>query len=152
MHDTQAQAVGIEETIQCQFNGDESKQSQAFAIVQAAALRALNAGDIENEYTYRHLEDVLRRLSGMPGERVMLLVSPGFLITTQYLDETGVIDRANRANVVINTLDARGLFTPDVMGDISRPSSDSYRTAGLKTSYRVSSQQQNEYVLADLAY
>jgi VWFA-related protein len=150
--DTQAQAVAIEETVQCQFNGDETKQSQAFAIVQAAALRALNAGDLENEYTYRHLEDVLRRLSGMPGERIMLLVSPGFLLTTAYLDESGVIDRANRANVVINTLDARGLYTPDVMGDISRPSSDSFRTAGLKTMYRVTSQQQNEYVLGDLAY
>jgi len=151
-HDSTAQAVAIEETVQCEFNGDESKQSQAFAIVQAAALRALSAGDIENEFTYRHLEDVLRRLSSMPGERLMLLVSPGFLLTTQYLDESGVIDRANRANVVINTLDARGLYTPDVMGDISRPSSDSYRTAGLKTMYRVSAQQENQYVLGDLAY
>jgi hypothetical protein len=144
--------VAIEETVQCEFNGDESKQSQAFAIVQGAALRALSAGDTENEFTYRHLEDVLRRLSSMPGERLMLLVSPGFLLTTQYLDESGVIDRANRANVVINTLDARGLYTPDVMGDISRPSSDSYRTAGLKTMYRVSAQQENQYVLSDLAY
>jgi VWFA-related protein len=150
--DPQARAVAIEETIQCQFNGDESKQSQAAAIVEGAALRALNAGDIENEYTYRHLEDVLRRLSSMPGERIMLLVSPGFLLTTAYLDESGVIDRANRANVVINTLDARGLYTPDVMGDISRPSSDSFRTAGQKTMYRVAAQQENQYVLGDLAY
>ena len=151
-HDPTALAVAIEETIQCAFGGDEAQRPQALPIVQSAVLRALSSGDIENQFTYRHLEDVLRRLSNMPGERIMLLVSPGFLITTQYLDETGVIDRANHANVVINTLDARGLYTPDVMGDISRPSSDSYRTAGLKTSYRVSSQQQNEYVLGDLAY
>jgi VWFA-related protein len=151
-HDTTAQAVAIEETIQCQFNGDESKRSQASAIVESAALRALSAGDIENQFTYRHLEDVLRRLSSMPGERIMLLVSPGFLLTTSYLDESGVIDRANRANVVINTLDARGLYTPDVMGDISRPSSDSFRTGGQKTMYRVSAQQENQYVLGDLAY
>ena len=151
-HDTQAQAVAIEETVQCQFSGDESKRAQALAIVQSAVLRALSAGDIENEFTYRHLEDVLRRLAGMPGERIMLLVSPGFLLTTAYLDESGVIDRANRANVVINTLDARGLYVPDVMGDISRPSSDSFRTAGFKSLYRVSAQQENQYVLGDLAY
>ena len=151
-HDPTAQAVAIEETIQCQFNGDETKKAQASSIVQSAVLRALSAGDIENEFTYRHLEDVLRRLSNMPGERIMLLVSPGFLLTTQYLDESGVIDRANRTNVVINTLDARGLYTPEVMGDISRPSSDSYRTAGQKTMYRVASQQENQYVLGDLAY
>ena len=151
-HDSTAQAVAIEETIQCQFNGDESKQAQAAGIALSAVLRALSAGDIENEFTYRHLEDVLRRLSSMPGERIMLLVSPGFLLTTAYLDESGVIDRANRANIVINTLDARGLYTPDVMGDISRPSSDSLRTAGQKTMYRVASQQENQYVLGDLAY
>jgi VWFA-related protein len=151
-HDTTAQAVAIEETVQCQFNGDETKQSQAVSIVLSAVLRALSAGDIENEFTYRHLEDVLRRLSSMPGERIMLLVSPGFLLTTAYLDESGVIDRANRANVVINTLDARGLYVPDVMGDISRPSSDSFRTAGQKTMYRVAAQQENQYVLGDLAY
>ncbi len=151
-HDPTAQAVAVEETVQCEFNGDETKQAQALVIVRGAVLRALNAGDIENEFTYRHLEDVLRRLASMPGERIMLLVSPGFLLTTAYLDESGVIDRANRANVVINTLDARGLYTPDVMGDISRPSSDSIRTAGLKTMYRVASQQENQYVLGDLAY
>jgi VWFA-related protein len=150
--DPQARAVAIEETIQCMFNGDESKQGQAAGIVEGAVNRALNQGDIENEYTYRHLEDVLRRLSNMPGERVMLLVSPGFLLTTAWLDESGVIDRANRANVVINTIDARGLYTPDVMGDISRRSSDSFKTAGLKTMYRVSAQQENQYVLGDLAY
>jgi VWFA-related protein len=150
--DPQTRAVAIEETIQCMFNGDESKQNQAVGIVQGAALRALSQGDMENDYTYRHLEDVLRRLSSMPGDRIMLLVSPGFLLTTAWLDESGVIDRANRANVVINTLDARGLYTPDVMGDVSRPSSDSYKTAGLKTMYRVSAQRENQNVLADLAY
>ena len=151
-HDSQTQDVAIEETIQCQFSGDETKRTQALAIVRGATLRALNAGDVENEYTYRHLEDVLRRLASTPGERIMLLVSPGFLLTTAYLDESGVIDRANRSNIVINTLDARGLYTPDVMGDISRPSSDSFRTAGAKTMYRVSAQLENQYVLGDLAY
>jgi VWFA-related protein len=151
-NDPTALSVAIEETVQCQFAGDESKQSQARSIVQGAALRSLSAGDIENQYTYRHLEDILRRLSSMPGERLMLLVSPGFILANSFLDESEVIDRANRANVVINALDARGLYTPDVMDDISRPSSDSYRTAGYKTMYRVSAQHDNQYVLSDFAY
>ena len=151
-NDTQTKSVAVEETVQCEFQGDESKQAQAAIIVDSAALRALNAGDQEVQYTYRHIEDVLRRMASMPGERIMLLVSPGFLLTNSYLDESGIIDRANRANVVIHTLDARGLYTPDVMADVSRPNSDSFRTAGYKTLYRVSSQQQNEYVLGDFAY
>ena len=151
-NDAQAKSVAVEETVQCEFQGDESKQAQAAIVVTSAALRALNAGDQEVQYTYRHIEDVLRRMASMPGERIMLLVSPGFLLTNSHLDESGIIDRANRANVVIHTLDARGLYAPDVMGDVSRPNSDSFRTGGYKTLYRVSSQQENEYVLSDFAY
>jgi VWFA-related protein len=151
-NDPTTKSVAIEETIQCQFGGDASKQSQAAIVVDSAALRALNAGDQEVQYTYRHLEDVLRRMAAMPGERIMLLVSPGFLLTNTHLDESEIIDRANRANVVIHTLDARGLYTPDVMGDISHPYADTFRTAGYKTMYRVTSQHDNEYVLGDFAY
>jgi VWFA-related protein len=150
-HDPTAQAVAIEETIQCAFAGDESKQTQASNIVLSAVFRSLNAGDQENQFTYRHLEEILRRLSSMPGERSMVLVSPGFILANSYIDESGIIDRANRANVVINTLDARGLYTPDVMGDISRPSSDSINTGGYKASYRINSQFDNQRVLGDLA-
>jgi VWFA-related protein len=151
-NDSIVRSVAVEETVQCAFGGDESRKGQAFPIVEAAALRALSAGDAENNYTYRHLEDVLRRMSTMPGERVMLLVSPGFILANSYLDESGIIDRANRANVVIHTLDARGLYAPDVQGDISRPSSDSFRTGGQKTMYRVDSQFENQFVLSDFAY
>jgi len=150
-HDSQALQVVVEETVQCLFHGDESKQSQALGIAEGAVLRALNTGDTENQFTYRYLEDALRRISIMPGERIMVLVSPGFLITTTYLDESGIIDRANRAGVVINTLDARGLYTPDIMGDISKPYSDSFRTSGYKASYRVAEQHDNEFVLMDFA-
>jgi VWFA-related protein len=149
--DTQAMGVVVEETVQCQFNGDESKAAQAQGIAQGAVLRALTAGDIENNYAYRHLEDIMRRLAGMPGERVLLFASPGFQLSNLYLDEMGIIDRANRANIVINTLDARGLYTPDLMGDISRRSGDTFKTAGYKDLYRVSAQSAATYVLRDFA-
>jgi VWFA-related protein len=145
-------AVVVEETIQCQFNGDRSKIAFAQSIARGASMRALNAGDTENNFTYRHLEDILRRLSGMPGERVMLMVSPGFQLASQYLDEMGIIDRANRANVVINTLDARGLYTPEVLGDISRRNGDTLKTGGYKTTYRVAAQSEATNVLRDFAY
>src|SRR5436309_3512586 len=62
-----------------------------------------------------------------------------------------MVDRATRANIVINTIDARGLYTPDVGGDIADPPHDSYRTAGYKTSYRVAAQLAQQDVLAQLA-
>jgi VWFA-related protein len=149
--DTQALGVVVEETVQCMFNGDRSKTQQAQGVAQSAVFRALSAGDIENDHAYRHLEDVIRRLAGMPGERVMLLVSPGFQLSNQYLDEMGIVDRANRSNIVINTLDARGLYTPDLMGDISRRSGDTFKTAGFKSLYRVSAQSAATYVLKDFS-
>jgi len=151
-NDSIVRSVAVEETIQCAFNGDESKQAQALQLVESAAIRSLNMGDTDNNYTYRHLEDVLRRMTSVPGQRIMVLVSPGFILASSYLDESGIIDRANRAGVVMHTLDARGLYTPDVMGDVSRPSSDSFRTGGFKTMYRVESQFENEFVLRDFAY
>lgn len=151
-NDSQALAVVVEETVQCAFNGNEAQKQQAIPIARSAALRALSQGDIENQYAYRHIEDALRRLATMPGERIMLFVSPGFVLANSYLDESGIIDRANRSNIVMHTIDARGLYVPDVQDDISRPVSDFPRTAGFKTLYRVNSQFENQFVLSDFAY
>ena len=150
--DPQVLPVVTQETLQCLFNGDPHELSAAQQQAQSALQQELVAGDTDNEFTYRALEDVLRRLSAMPGDRVMVLASPGFLLSTQYLDESGIIDRANRASVVINTVDARGLYTPDIGGDIAQPRTDTYQTAGLKDMYRTMEQTENAYVLGDFAY
>ena len=56
---------------------------------------------------------VVRRIAKMPGERTLILVSPGFLsITPEALNwESQIIDLAVESSVTINTLDARGLYT-----------------------------------------
>jgi hypothetical protein len=109
------------------------------------------SGDNETQYAYRHLEDVVRRLANMPGQRVLVLVSPGFITTTLQSEASEMVDRATRANIVINTIDARGLYAPDVVGDIADPSIDTIRTAGYKASYRVAAQFAQDDVLAQLA-
>jgi len=151
-HDSQALVVVVQETLQCMFGGNQQMAGAAQAAAQAAVMVALNAGDADNNYTYRLLEEVLRRLAGKPGERVLLLASPGFLITTDTLDESGIVDRANRANIVINALDARGLYVPEPGGDISQRNSDTPITAGLKASYRLTEQSELQFVLMDFAY
>jgi hypothetical protein len=94
----------------------------------------------------------MKRLAGMPGQRVMVFVSPGFVITAMLnMESSSLIDRANRANVVINTIDARGLYTPDLMGDISDPPHDSKKTIGIKGLYRVAAQSVQSDILAQLA-
>jgi VWFA-related protein len=151
-NDSQALAVAAEDAVQCAFNGDSSKLAQARVIAQSVAARALVNGDTQSQFAYSHLNDFLRRLAGMPGERVMVLVSPGFLMSTLTLEESAIVDRANRANIVIHTLDARGLYTPDVMGDIADPPArGSYKTGGYRVSYRVQAQSAQSEVLRDFA-
>src|SRR5712691_2657667 len=149
--DQQALAVATEEAIQCAFNGDETMRVPAQSLAQAAADRAVVQGDNETQYAYRHLQDVVRHLANMPGQRVLVLVSPGFIPSTMQSEASEMVDRATRANIVINTIDARGLYAPDVMGDIADPSVDTIRTAGYKATYRVAAQFAQQDVLAQLA-
>jgi len=150
--DQQVLQAVTNDTLQCRFGGDPHLIEQAMLLAKEALQEALIAGDTDNEFTYRALEDVIARLSGMPGERVLVLASPGFLLSSLFQEETGIIDRANHAKIVINTLDARGLYTPDLLGDIAaKNSADTLATGGLKASYRVQEQSQNEFVLENFA-
>src|SRR6267378_6734105 len=149
--DQQALGVATEEALQCAFNGDTRMMAAAQNLARVAADRMVAQGDNETQYGYRHLEDVVRRLANMPGQRVLVLVSPGFITTTLQSEASEMVDRATRANIVINTIDARGLYTPDVMGDIADSSNDTILTAGYKASYRAAAQFAQEDVLAQLA-
>ncbi len=149
--DAQALAVAAAEALQCAFNGDPRMQSAALSLAQSTAITTLAQGDTETEYAYRHLDEVVRHLANMPGQRVLVLVSPGFISSTLQLEASELVDRATRSNIVINTIDARGLYAPDVLGDIAAPPRDTVRTAGFKTSYRVQAQFAQEEVLAQLA-
>ena len=150
-NEAQALAVATEDTLQCAFNGDTRMQAAAQAQAQMVAQRMVSEGDNETEYAYRHLEAILRRMTSLPGQRVLVLVSPGFIMSTLQYDASDLVDRATRANVIINTIDARGLYVPDVGGDIATPPRDSLRAAGYKSTYRVAAQMAQEDVLAQFA-
>jgi hypothetical protein len=79
-------------------------------------------GQQETHVTLAVLKDVVRRMSAMPGQRIVVLISPGFFSPTEYQsDRSDILDRAIKANVVINSLDARGLWV-DPMVDASQQS------------------------------
>ena len=57
------------------------------------------------------LDGVVHKLSLMSGQRTIVLVSSGFLVTADRRpDESAALERAVRANVVVNSLDARALY------------------------------------------
>jgi VWFA-related protein len=150
-NDLQALAVAADETLQCAFNGDTRMLAAAQSMAQSAAQRAVSEGDNETQYAYRHLEEIVRRMTGLPGQRILVLVSPGFILSTLQYEASEMVDRATRANIVINTIDARGLYVPDLMGDIANPPNDGLRTAGYKSMYRVVAQSAQQDPLAELA-
>jgi VWFA-related protein len=150
-NDQQALAVAVEDTVQCAFSGDETKAAQALSLARGAVARALSSGDNATNYGYRHMEDAMRRLAGMPGQRKLVFISPGFILAKMFAERADIVDRANRTGVVIDTLDARGLYVPDVMGDISSPSVDHRKTVGYKATYRVAAQSAQSAILEDFA-
>jgi VWFA-related protein len=147
-NDRQALQIAEKDALQCMHEPDPRRVE---GIVRTMARQKLAAGNADNQMTYRHLEDVLAKLAGRPGDRVLIMVSPGFLITGHYVDETGIIDRANQANIVIDTLDARGQYTPETGEDLSRPTGSSIQTMGYDTSYRMAALSQSTDVLHDFA-
>ena len=145
--------VDVADTIQCAFQGDQTQFKAAEALVQSTAQRTLVDSDTESQYAYTFMQEVIRSLAARPGERVMVFVSPGFIMTNfQHLDMTTVVDLANHSNVVINVLDGRGLYTPDLMGDVAKQTFVNPVTAGQKASYRIESQNEQADLLMDLAF
>jgi hypothetical protein len=66
------------------------------------------------------LRDVVKRLASTPGQRSIILASPGFLVVDGDVDQATLIDRAIRSRIVVNALDARGLYSSTQFGDISQ--------------------------------
>ncbi len=61
--------------------------------------------------TFKAVENALTTLTRVQGTRVLLMVSTGFLSASLDADRENVIDRAVRAGIVIDALDAKGLWT-----------------------------------------
>lgn len=110
-HDTSALQAATQDVIACQ-NLSGPSVAAAPELAQGAAQMMLSAGEQESHVSYEVLKDVIRRMSATPGQRIIVLASPGFWTTDSLRpEETDIIDRAIRNNITINGLDIRGLYT-----------------------------------------
>jgi VWFA-related protein len=122
--DAQALSFAVQEAMAC-LGLPQQAQQAAQMQAMAAAQQAFAMGQQETHVSLAVLKDIVRRMSAIPGQRIVVLISPGFIAPTEYRsDESDILDRAIKANVVINSLDARGLWT-DPAYDASRPNSTS---------------------------
>jgi VWFA-related protein len=149
-NDQQAFQVATQDAMNC-MHLDATMISAAQQAARSAASTALSAGDHESRLVMSVLSDVIRRISAMPGQRNIILVSPGFYTPTDlFQNKTDIIDRAIHANVIISSLDARGLYTFIPGGDASQMGY-APNIIGLKSRYDLDSATQEADVLAELA-
>ncbi len=123
--DAQATAAAQADYLAC-FDSNQVKnqataaraQGQQFDVagaiatpIRMAALKVLEIGSQDTRNTLLALKALMQRMESMPGSRGIVMVSPGFyLLDDHRIDEMDVINSAIRHNVVISSLDARGLY------------------------------------------
>jgi VWFA-related protein len=86
-------------------------------IARSESKKVLAYNDQSAVTTLRGLDALVQHISNMPaGQRTIALVSDGFLNGDNSYPLDAVIDRALRSNVIINTLDAKGLYVSSQAG------------------------------------
>jgi len=158
-HDPQALGAAAQDAIVCanlNTGGapgsapDPSMIQTAQTMAQSAASRVVSIGDQETRITLKVLTSLVRRIAAMPGQRALVLISPGFLLLDQQTDEYDVMDRAIRANVTISTLNARGLYAIIPGGDASQ-SGGNLGSLTTRTQYQRDSALVTDGVLGEIA-
>jgi VWFA-related protein len=119
-HDPDANNVAVAETQKCAFQGS-GPPPLVQRMATAKALEVLSTGNANSKNALAVLKGVIRRTELMPGQRSIVLVSPGFLALTpeMHIDVMKIIDGAVNSGIVVNAVDARGLYVPGfVAGNI----------------------------------
>ena len=157
LNDTLALQAGEAEYVDCnpppsQGMSAAQAMAQAEPIVRGIAMRALSLGNNDTILNLSVLKQLVRRMSVMSGSRSIVLVSPGFHLTMDHRsDETDVIDRAIRANVTINSLDARGLYAVIPGGNADTSAHVSPQATNVKMQYQIESARSDADVMAEFA-
>jgi VWFA-related protein len=149
-NDQQALQAATAEAMVC-MNLNPTMVQVAQQAATSAAQRGVQQGDHDSHVSLTVLKDMIRRMAAMPGQRCMILVSPGFLTTFDLVQEkTEIIERAIHSNVIISALDARGLYTLVPGGDASQPTTYS-NSMGLMAQFQSASALAQGDLLAELA-
>ena len=94
---------GFNDTPQC---GDNERRG-----ARAAASQIWDLADLQSQYAALAIQNAIGKMAALAGQRSLVLVSPGFLTMTRNHDIDILINQALARNVVINAIDAAGLYT-----------------------------------------
>jgi VWFA-related protein len=149
-NDGMALQAAVQDAMSC-ANLDPSMMSLAERMAQEAARRAAAMGEQDFRTSLSFLRTVVSKMGSLPGQRVLILVSSGFLTpTTEAMTlQSQVLDIAAQSNVTISAIDARGLYTTGL--DASQQGGGSPLAVRLQGQYRQDSMVSSESVMAELA-
>ena len=136
--------AAIEDTITCAgLPRDPTGAQTAKVMVEQAAQRARAMGQENYRAEFGFIRLVISKLGALPGQRILILISPGFLSPTPEAMQLAsqVIDLAARNNITINAIDSRGLYTTNL--------ESSQRSAGSPLASRVQDQHRPVSMTAD---
>ena len=141
--DERAYGAAVSHTIACAH----VNRITAEGIVNGAVQRQLTFAPYQIRMALRMLRLAIRRLAQMPGERSIILASPGFVAQTPeaITDMERLLKMAANAKVTISAINPRGLYTAQA------DASDSAETSKNWAEYERQSTQANEGILQDLA-
>lgn len=151
-NDGMALQAAAQDTLSCaNLPNDPASMQIAIRLAKQAAQRAVSIGDQNFRTNLDFIKVVVSKMGPLPGQHVIILISPGFLTPTAdaMTLKSQVLDVAAQANVVINTIDARGLYT--TMMDASQRGGGSPLATRLENQYLQDSMISSEDVLSELA-
>ena len=149
-HDGPATAEAIDQVFNCNLALDKLRDTRiAQRLADSAARRSLMVGRQDVQSTYATIQEFVRRMATLSGQRTLILVSPGFLPLEQQslIAESRIVDLAVRGNVTLSALDARGLYTTG----ITASENVSFGSVQSQSDYRASSMARAEGAMAALA-
>ena len=150
--DPTATDVATYDALHCAYQDQPRFLGAAAQLAESTAQGVLQAGEHESRLSLTVLKDVVHRIAVMPGQRTILLLSPGFLTPELEYDYDEIGERALRSQVIISALNARGLYAPMPLGDASTSERISPVTQNQRMLYETASATADEDVLAALTY
>jgi VWFA-related protein len=115
LQDTSALDIAATEGYECHCRGEGNEtpdcRDEQMRQARFDAAHIWGLADMQSQWTLEAIRQLLRRMAAMPGQRTLVLVSPGFLTMARNDDVDTLVNQAVRQNIVINALDAAGLYT-----------------------------------------
>lgn len=149
--DPQAAGAAAADALACAFQNNPQFLEAAEQLAKTTAYQELSTGDAESRLALGALTDAVRRISIAPGMRTIVLASPGFFLPEEQIELQELMDRALQSNVVINSIDARGVYTINAGMDVSYKHTAPAAASALENLYQAAGESNNADVMAELA-